>query len=89
MLANAGHLQSLINTPGAGKSFFFSAPADVEDPMQWAERAQPTRQEGSWWPHWRAWIQARSGERIAAPARLGSRKHKPVGAAPGEYVLVK
>jgi polyhydroxyalkanoate synthase len=89
VLANAGHLQSLINPPGAGKSFFFTAPANVEDPMQWAERAQPTRQEGSWWPHWRAWMQARSGERVAAPARLGSRKHKPVGAAPGEYVLVK
>jgi len=89
VLANAGHLQSLINPPGTGKSFFFTAPADVADPMQWAERAQPTRQEGSWWPHWRAWVQARSGDRVAAPARLGSRKHKPVGAAPGEYVLVK
>ncbi len=89
VLANAGHLQSLINPPGAAKSFFFTAPANVADPMQWAERAETTRQEGSWWPHWRTWIQARSGERIAAPAGLGSRKHKSLGSAPGEYVLVK
>ncbi len=89
VLANAGHLQSLINPPGAAKSYFFAAPASVENPMQWAEAAQPNRQEGSWWPHWRAWIQARSGELAAAPAKPGSRKYRPIGAAPGEYVLEK
>ncbi len=29
VLANAGHLQSLINPPGASKSFFFAAPAEA------------------------------------------------------------
>ncbi|MFO1268979.1 MAG: alpha/beta fold hydrolase [Rubrivivax sp.] len=87
VLANAGHLQSLLNPPGAPKSFYFTAPAAVEDPMQWAQLAQPAKQEGSWWPHWRAWIQARSGELVDAPAKLGSRKHKPLGAAPGTYVM--
>jgi polyhydroxyalkanoate synthase len=89
VLANAGHLQSLINPPGGSKSFFLAAPAGVDDPLQWAEAAQATRQEGSWWPHWRAWIQARSGDLVAAPAKLGSRKHKPLGPAPGEYVREK
>ncbi|MBE7418874.1 MAG: alpha/beta fold hydrolase [Ideonella sp.] len=87
VLANAGHLQSLINPPGSPKSFFFAAPANHEDPLEWARNAQPARQEGSWWPHWRAWIQARSGERVDAPKKLGSRKYKPLGAAPGAYVL--
>lgn len=86
VLANAGHLQSMINPPGVPKSFFFNGPASVEDPMQWANATQATRQEGSWWPHWRTWIQARSGPLQAAPARLGSRKYKPLGAAPGTYV---
>ena len=89
VLANAGHLQSLINPPGSAKSYFFAAPASVENPMQWAEAAQPNRQEGSWWPHWRAWIQAHSGELVAAPAKPGSRKYRPTAAAPGEYVLEK
>jgi len=89
VLANAGHLQSLISPPGASKSFFFTAPASVPDPVEWARSAEPARQEGSWWPHWRAWVQARSGALVDAPAKLGSRKHKPIGAAPGEYVLVK
>ncbi|HEY1091474.1 MAG TPA: alpha/beta fold hydrolase, partial [Burkholderiaceae bacterium] len=89
VLANAGHLQSLINPPGAPKAYFFSGPARQDDPMQWAAATQASRQEGSWWPHWRAWIQARSGERVAAPKALGSRKHRPLGAAPGTYVLEK
>jgi polyhydroxyalkanoate synthase len=89
VLANAGHLQSLINPPGAPKSFYFTAPADIADPEQWAAAIQPNRQEGSWWPHWRTWIQARSGDLIDAPAKLGSRKHKPLGSAPGTYVFEK
>jgi polyhydroxyalkanoate synthase len=87
VLANAGHLQSLINPPGTPKSFYIAAPAAAEDPMQWAERMQPLRQDGSWWPHWRQWIQARSGERVPAPRKQGSRKHRPLGPAPGAYVL--
>ena len=87
VLANAGHLQSLINPPGPSKSFYVSAPATVEDPMQWAQLAQRTRQDGSWWPHWRSWVKERSGELVDAPPRLGSRKYKPLGPAPGTYVM--
>jgi polyhydroxyalkanoate synthase len=86
VLANAGHLQSMINPPGVPKSYFFSAAANVEDPLQWAESVQATRQEGSWWPHWRLWIQSKSGETVPAPKKLGSRKYKPLCAAPGTYV---
>jgi polyhydroxyalkanoate synthase len=87
VLANAGHLQSMINPPGAPKAYFFSGPATAEDPMAWAEGAQPSRQEGSWWPHWRAWIQSKSGDLKPAPTKLGSRKYRPLAAAPGTYVL--
>jgi polyhydroxyalkanoate synthase len=87
VLANAGHLQSLINPPGQAKSFFLAAPARAENPASWADAAEATRQDGSWWPHWRAWIQSRSGDLVDAPARLGSRKHKPLGPAPGTFVM--
>jgi len=86
VLANAGHLQSLINPPG-GKGFFAAGPANVADPDEWA--AGVPRRDGSWWPHWRAWIQERSGELVPAPKKMGSRKFKPLGPAPGEYVLVE
>jgi polyhydroxyalkanoate synthase len=86
ILANAGHLQSLLNPPGSAKSFFFSDKVGGPDPDLWAAGA--TRNEGRWWPHWMAWMQQRSGKRVATPKRLGCRKHKPGAAAPGEYVLV-
>jgi polyhydroxyalkanoate synthase len=85
VLANAGHLQSLVNPPGVPKAFFAAAPAGVADPDQWAAAAQ--RQEGSWWTHWRTWIKERSGELVAAPRKMGSRKFKPLGPAPGTYVF--
>lgn len=86
VLANAGHLQSLLNPPGSPKSFFSTAAATADDADAWAAGA--ARHEGSWWPHWMAWMQRRSGELKAAPRRLGTRKHPPGVAAPGEYVRV-
>jgi polyhydroxyalkanoate synthase len=85
VLANAGHLQSLVNPPGSGKSFYVAAAADAGDPDAWA--AAHARSDGSWWPHWRTWIQARSGELVDAPAVLGSAVHPPLVAAPGTYIL--
>src|SRR4030095_5918316 len=81
VLANVGHLQSLINPPGAPKAFFstaHSSQADA-DADEWAKSA--VRQEGSWWPHWRAWMQERSGEPVDAPTKAGSRAHRPLCAA--------
>jgi polyhydroxyalkanoate synthase len=86
VLANAGHLQSLVNPPGSPKAFFFTAPASSDDPDAWAKAAQAQRTEGSWWPHWRRWLQERSGELVDAPGRLGSVAHAPLCAAPGTYV---
>jgi polyhydroxyalkanoate synthase len=85
VLANAGHLQSLINPPGAPKAFFSTAPSRDADPEDWARAA--VRHEGSWWPHWRAWMQQRSGVQVEAPKKPGSRTHRPLCAAPGTYVL--
>ena len=87
VLANAGHLQSLVNPPGKPKSFYFAGPASAQNPLEWVKRFDQERQEGSWWLHWRQWIQARSAEQVAAPKKAGSRKHKPLGPAPGDYVM--
>jgi polyhydroxyalkanoate synthase len=86
VLANAGHLQSLINPPGAARAFYHAAPAAADDPDQWVKSVQQQRAEGSWWPHWRHWIQQRSGPLVDSPAQLGGRTHPPLGPAPGTYV---
>ena len=84
VLANAGHLQSILNPPGAPKAYFMNGMVGSADPDEWAAGAQ--RIEGSWWPHWIEWMSTRSGERVARPKKLGSRKHKPGSAAPGDYI---
>ena len=38
-------------------------------------------------PDWLAWIKARSGKRVAAPATPGSPDHPALAPAPGTYVL--
>ncbi|MEJ8858395.1 alpha/beta fold hydrolase [Variovorax robiniae] len=86
-LVNAGHLQSLLNPPGAAKSFFLTGKVGGPDPEAWSAGA--TRIDGSWWPHWMKWLQERSGRKVAAPAKVGNAKHKPGVAAPGEYVMQK
>ena len=85
VLANSGHIQSLLNPPGNPKAQFWSGAAGETGPDAWLERA--TKQAGSWWPHWLDWIKARSAEMTCAPAALGNEKHPPLEAAPGRYVM--
>jgi polyhydroxyalkanoate synthase len=59
-------------------------PATVDE---WLEKA--TDKPGSWWPDWAAWLKSHSGMLVAAPKQPGSRKYKPIEAAPGRYVQVK
>jgi polyhydroxyalkanoate synthase len=45
-----------------------------------------TRQEGSWWPTWQAWLSA-DGSADKVPARVPGEGRLPVlEAAPGSYV---
>jgi polyhydroxyalkanoate synthase subunit PhaC len=84
VLANSGHIQSLLNPPGNPKATFWTGSTRAETPEAWLEQA--TKHQGSWWPHWLEWIAARSGETVAAPADLGNEMHPPLDAAPGRYV---
>jgi polyhydroxyalkanoate synthase subunit PhaC len=85
VLANNGHIQSLINPPGNPKACFWTSALKASDPQSWLEQA--AKQTGSWWPHWLEWVKPRSGELISAPAELGSKECPPLEAAPGRYVL--
>jgi polyhydroxyalkanoate synthase len=85
VLANSGHIQSLINPPGNPKASFWTSASKAPDPLTWLEQA--AKQAGSWWLHWLEWIKPRSGESRSAPAELGSKEHAPVETAPGRYVL--
>jgi polyhydroxyalkanoate synthase len=85
VLANSGHIQSLINPPGNPKTCFWTAASNGAEAPAWREQA--AKHGGSWWPHWCEWIKARSGEIKPAPVELGSKQNPPLEAAPGRYVL--
>nr|WP_244145402.1 alpha/beta fold hydrolase [Paraburkholderia mimosarum] len=84
VLSSSGHIQSLINPPGNPKAKFYLNPELPADPDEWLNKAQA--EKDSWWNDWREWIASRSGERKAAPASLGNRRHAPLADAPGTYV---
>jgi polyhydroxyalkanoate synthase len=58
VLANSGHIQSLINPPGNPKACFWAGAASIAAAQIWHEQA--AKHSGSWWPHWLDWIKARS-----------------------------
>jgi polyhydroxyalkanoate synthase subunit PhaC len=84
-LSNGGHVAALVNPPDNPKAHHFLAPAAAPDADSWLESAE--KMPGSWWKGWAEWCGPRSGERIPAPKRLGSKKHPPGVDAPGTYVL--
>ncbi|WP_164468105.1 class I poly(R)-hydroxyalkanoic acid synthase [Caulobacter vibrioides] len=85
-MAGSGHIAGVINHPDARKYQHWTnseLPADVSE---WIAGAQ--EHPGSWWPHWAAWLKARSGDQV--PARDPAKgKLKPLEDAPGSFVLVK
>lgn len=84
ILSQSGHIQSLINPPGNPKARFLVNYGEHDSAETFRAGARET--EGSWWPTWQGWLEARSGDRVDARARPGSAKHEPICEAPGRYV---
>jgi Poly-beta-hydroxybutyrate polymerase (PhaC) N-terminus len=84
ILSNSGHIQSILNPPGNPKATFFTNTERSADAKAWFEGA--TKQNGSWWEHWKAWLLDRSGSQKEAPAALGNNTYRPMVESPGTYV---
>lgn len=85
MLAGSGHIAGVVNPPSANKYFYMTndaaeLPADVEE---W--KAGAVQHDGSWWPHWDAWLRDRSGSTVPA-RRPGGGGLPALADAPGTYV---
>ena len=86
VLGASGHIAGVINPPAKGKrNHWVGKPAADAD--RWLEHAEDV--PGSWWPAWMDWLGEHAGRHVAAPRSAGSRKHKPIEAAPGRYVKAK
>ncbi|NJO36451.1 MAG: hypothetical protein HC871_01115 [Rhizobiales bacterium] len=85
-LAGSGHIAGVINPEGSQKYGYWLNDKLPADPKDWLESA--THQDGSWWPHWAAWITKKSGAKVKA--RLpGDGRLEVIEDAPGSYVKVK
>ncbi len=87
VLANTGHIQTLVCPPGKAKSRYWTGPDPGPDPDAWRASAQECI--GTWWEHWAGWMVDRAGARKTAPKTLGSRAHPVLDDAPGSYVLAE
>ncbi len=87
VLSNSGHVQSILNPPGNPKANYVENTRLSSDPRAWYYDAKNV--EGSWWPEWLAWIQARSGTQRETQMALGSATYPTLDAAPGTYVLAR
>jgi polyhydroxyalkanoate synthase len=90
LLTSGGHNAGIVSEPGHHNRHYRVATklaADrYVDPEVWLTATAVS--DGSWWPEWVAWLDARSGPRGALPKMgAGAGPYAPVGDAPGSYVL--
>lgn len=86
IMSGSGHIAGVVNPPDKKKyQYWHNGPVkgEFED---WVAHAEMT--DGSWWPHWHAWIEAQADRKV--PARVpGGDKLNPIEEAPGSYVKVR
>jgi hypothetical protein len=79
ILANAGHLQSLLNPPGAAKSFFYAAKVAGPDPTPGPRAQRATKAAGgrTGWPGCSSapvrWSRRRRSSAAASTRRVSRR----------------
>ncbi|MHA1190643.1 MAG: class I poly(R)-hydroxyalkanoic acid synthase, partial [Alphaproteobacteria bacterium] len=101
VLAGSGHIAGVINPPSREKYQFWASPKDTQSGKKAAKPgtakgsvdleawiAAATETPGSWWPDWQAWIEAQDKTQVKKRTP-GGKALKPLGDAPGTYVLVQ
>jgi polyhydroxyalkanoate synthase len=86
LLSESGHIAGIINPPSKGKYGHYTNPGPVAGaPEDWLAGA--TKNPGSWWPRWGAWLAERSGPMVKA--RIPGDGAEVLAPAPGTYVGAK
>jgi polyhydroxyalkanoate synthase len=90
LLSSGGHNAGIVSEPGHPHRHYRigckRASDRYRDPDAWMRTADP--HEGSWWPEWLAWLDARSSSDLGAPPPIGAAAagFAPLEDAPGSYV---
>jgi len=85
-LAGSGHIAGVVNPPAADKYFHYQSDATPDTAQSWLDDAD--KNSGSWWPHWRKWLNGHDGGAVDARTP-GSGDYPALTPAPGTYVGVK
>ncbi|MBZ9537561.1 class I poly(R)-hydroxyalkanoic acid synthase [Modicisalibacter tunisiensis] len=87
VLGGSGHIAGIVNPPSKNKYGYWTNDQLPPTPQEWFEGA--TQNEGSWWPHWQAWMvdnKFADPERMVAARQPGDGELTPIEPAPGRYV---
>jgi polyhydroxyalkanoate synthase subunit PhaC len=84
-LTSGGHNAGVVTEPGHPNRHYRVMTREGHDtyldPDTWLKQAE--HRQGSWWPAWVEWLEARSGDPVPPPA-MGS---PTLADAPGTYVM--
>jgi polyhydroxyalkanoate synthase subunit PhaC len=86
VMGGSGHIAGVVNPAAKGKYQYWTGGPVEGEFEDWVAKAKEA--PGSWWLDWIDWLRAHDPAEVKA-RQPGSRKHKPIGDAPGEYVKVK
>jgi polyhydroxyalkanoate synthase len=89
VLAGSGHIAGVVNHPDARKYQFWTNPEARGSLDEFVAGAQ--EQAGSWWPHWRAWLESQDAAMVPARGKRqpGGRGDTVIEDAPGRYVMMR
>jgi polyhydroxyalkanoate synthase len=82
---NAGIISGAQHPKRRHRTLTVTAGTRVPTPTQYMKKVEPT--QGSWWPTFAAWLGSHSSKTRVAPPKMGAATLKPLGDAPGTYVL--
>ena len=87
VLGGSGHIAGVVNPPHKNKYGYWTNDALPETHEAWLEGAE--QHEGSWWPHWQAWMTDNGyadPEKLVPARQPGDGELDILEPAPGRYV---
>ena len=86
VLGGSGHIAGVINPPSDRPKYGYWTGGDYPDTAdEWLAKAAYA--EGSWWPYWAAWLEAKDRAKQVPARHPGDRDLAVIETAPGSYVL--
>ncbi|MET1757104.1 class I poly(R)-hydroxyalkanoic acid synthase [Novosphingobium sp. RD2P27] len=89
VLAGSGHIAGVVNPPHAKKYQFWTNSGEPDSLDSFIAGAQ--EHPGSWWPHWRGWLESLDETSVPVRGRRkpGGRGDAVIEDAPGRYVATR